>query len=258
MQLKSRIYKIVNTINNKIYIGQTVNFIKRKSEHFVKLSKSIHVNSYLQNTYNKYGVDAFIFKIIEECEINILTEREQFYIDSLKPEYNICKIAATTLGIKHTIEQNKAKSDRQKGKKKHENFGKIQHDRLKGIKPSDHCMEQAKIAATNRIHSQEEREKKRQSQLKRKERDGFINSPEARQKMKEASSIKVFVYDLNNNFIGEFESGKEAAKKLGISNTKISAVIKGNRKSTGGYKFYRELQINDIYSVIASESITNG
>ena len=76
--------------------------------------------------------------------------------------------------------------------------------------------------------------------------------------MKEASSIKVFVYDLNNNFIGEFESGKEAAKKLGISNTKISAVIKGNRKSTGGYKFYRELQINDIYSVIASESITNG
>lgn len=41
-----------------------------------------------------------------------------------------------------------------------------------------------------------------------KERDGFINSPEARQKMKEASSIKVFVYDLNNNFIGEYESGK--------------------------------------------------
>ena len=199
------IYKITSP-SNKIYIGQSVDILRRKKQ-YEKLYYSSKQPA-IHNSILKYGWNNHIFEIIEECEINILTEREQFYIDSLKPEYNICKIATTTLGIKHTIEQNKAKSDRQKGKKKHENFGKIQHDRLKGIKPSDYCIEQAKIAATNRIHSQEEREKKRQSQLKRKERDGFINSPEARQKMKEASSIKVFVYDLNNNFIGEYESGK--------------------------------------------------
>lgn len=242
MKLKSGIYKITNLVNNKIYIGQTVNFIKRKSEHFVKLHKNIHVNAHLQNSYNKYGLDSFVFEIIERCDLKILTEREQFYIDSLKPEYNICKIAKSPLGIKHTKEQNEAKSKRQKGKKKHEGFGEIQRKRLKGIKPSEKCMEAAIKFNKNRIVGKQERENKRNAQLKRKERDGFINSPETRQKLKDSSSINVFVYDLKGNFIGEFKSGKEAAETLKVNNSKISAVINKRRNSTGGYKFYREMQ----------------
>jgi hypothetical protein len=52
----------------------------------------------------KYGYLNFSLEIIEYCEPNLLIEREQYYMDLLKPEYNICKVAGSTLGKKHTKE----------------------------------------------------------------------------------------------------------------------------------------------------------
>jgi len=49
----------------------------------------------------KYGYSAFRLDIIEYCDISILTEREQYYLDNLKHEYNILPFAYTTLGHKH-------------------------------------------------------------------------------------------------------------------------------------------------------------
>lgn len=42
--------------------------------------------------------------ILEFCPKDSLIEREQFYLDKLQPEYNILKIAYSSLGYKHTIE----------------------------------------------------------------------------------------------------------------------------------------------------------
>lgn len=75
------IYKITNLINNKIYIGQTTNFVKRKREHINNLIIGNHVNKHLQSAWNKYGKYCFTFELVELCERDSLTEREQYWID---------------------------------------------------------------------------------------------------------------------------------------------------------------------------------
>ena len=75
------IYKILNTKNNKVYIGQTKDYDKRIREHLRYLKNNTHQNKYLQRTYNKYGADIFEFSLIEECSEKELTIREQYWID---------------------------------------------------------------------------------------------------------------------------------------------------------------------------------
>lgn len=71
------IYKITNKVNNKCYIGQSKNILKRwKTEY-----KWYHINNHLQSAFKKYGLENFDFEIIEECEPNLLNEREQFWIN---------------------------------------------------------------------------------------------------------------------------------------------------------------------------------
>jgi hypothetical protein len=50
----------------------------------------------------KYGNSAFIFEILEHCDPNVLIEREQYYLDLLKPEYNILKAAGIRAGFVHS------------------------------------------------------------------------------------------------------------------------------------------------------------
>lgn len=75
------IYKIENTINHKVYIGQSVDIEMRWNEHLYALTRNLHENHHLQSSWNKYGAKAFTFSIIEECELSHLTDREQYYID---------------------------------------------------------------------------------------------------------------------------------------------------------------------------------
>jgi len=84
------IYKITNLINNKLYIGSSNNIEKRKIAHFSLLKRNKHHSIYLQNSYNKYGKNAFKFEIIELCSKEDLFLKEQFYVDfyiSYKPLY---------------------------------------------------------------------------------------------------------------------------------------------------------------------------
>lgn len=48
-----------------------------------------HANKNLQSAWNEHGQDSFIFSVLEECDKNSLQERERYYIQALKPEYNI-------------------------------------------------------------------------------------------------------------------------------------------------------------------------
>lgn len=49
----------------------------------------------------KYGYHKFKLDILEYCVLSILVEREQYYLDKLKPEYNILKTAIYLTGFKH-------------------------------------------------------------------------------------------------------------------------------------------------------------
>lgn len=84
------IYKITNTINNHSYIGQSRNITKRWRSH-KESSQDCTSDSYdypLQRAFRKYGIDLFDFNIIEECSIEQLNEREAYWIDYFRPEYN--------------------------------------------------------------------------------------------------------------------------------------------------------------------------
>ena len=75
------IYSIENIVNNKKYIGQSININNRWCHHRVDLNNGTHANCYLQKSWNKYGEQNFKFEILEECSKDKLDERERYYID---------------------------------------------------------------------------------------------------------------------------------------------------------------------------------
>jgi len=78
------IYCIKNIVNDKVYIGSSVDIEKRKREHFNDLLKNNHGNIHLQRSYNKYGIEFFEFSILEECKKKSLLEREGFFMGHYK------------------------------------------------------------------------------------------------------------------------------------------------------------------------------
>ena len=107
---KAGIYLIRSRTNGKKYVGSSVNINCRVFfEHYPELVKGKHCNILLQNHSNKYGIEDLIFSIIEFCPPvkEKLLERENFYIQLLKPEFNICLVAGSPLGIKRTEENKK-------------------------------------------------------------------------------------------------------------------------------------------------------
>jgi group I intron endonuclease len=96
------IYQIRNLLNGNVYIGQSKSVLDRKSSHFCDLRKNIHDNEHLQNSYNLYGEENFIFEILLCCEESELTYYEDLLIKAAKPNcYNIREAADSNVGIKY-------------------------------------------------------------------------------------------------------------------------------------------------------------
>jgi group I intron endonuclease len=64
--MKSGIYKIINVVNNKFYVGSAVNLRRRKARHFTELRNNRHNNRHLQAAWAKYGEKSFVFVVVEE------------------------------------------------------------------------------------------------------------------------------------------------------------------------------------------------
>lgn len=116
--INSGIYKIKNLITDKIYIGSTNNFKKRWMEHEKQLNKNIHKNKKLQHSWNKHGAENFEFVALEGVtDLSKLTDREQYWFDKLKPQYNIALVAGSNLGTKRSVEVRAKMSAWQIGRK---------------------------------------------------------------------------------------------------------------------------------------------
>lgn len=73
------IYSITNKVTKMLYIGYAINYKSRWRYHLNRLRQNQHHNRYLQNAWNKYGEENFKFERIEECNEEILPEREHYW-----------------------------------------------------------------------------------------------------------------------------------------------------------------------------------
>lgn len=104
----SGIYCIRNIRNNKRYVGSAVNIAARYRTHKYDLRRGKHHSPHLQNSWVKHGPDAFEFVVLEECAVDELIQREQCWMDSLSPEYNVLPNAGSNLGYRWSEEQKRA------------------------------------------------------------------------------------------------------------------------------------------------------
>lgn len=79
-------YWHINLIDDKIYIGQSIDIMSRFYKHKSLLRRNIHTNQYLQNAINKYNIDNFFFEIQEQIPFELytksfLTEREKYWVN---------------------------------------------------------------------------------------------------------------------------------------------------------------------------------
>lgn len=117
---ESGIYKITNTARGKVYVGSAVNLYQRRHSHFSNLRLRRHPNAKLQNAFNKYGENAFVFDVLELADTRSLAAREQHWMDALdavKTGYNIFPIARSSAGVKMKEETKQKLRAAHKGKK---------------------------------------------------------------------------------------------------------------------------------------------
>ena len=110
----SGVYKITNTITGDFYIGSSKDVKRRWREHKKPSVWKNHQNNQLYKDMQKYGLDKFEFQLIAEAEESFLKEKEQKFIETLKPTYN--NINAKGLDVERKKEYNKEynKSDKYK------------------------------------------------------------------------------------------------------------------------------------------------
>lgn len=197
----SGIYIIRNTINNKIYIGSSIDIQKRWNTHKRDLMKNIHHSIILQRAYNKYGENNFSYEIIENISNrDILISREQIWLDFFKPEYNICVTAGSNLGRKFDTYKKKILTQEHK-----DNISKSLIGR-----PSTTKGKPSPLTGT-----------------KRKEESNIKQSISMKGKPA-CNRQSIIQYDIDMNILNEFESLTQAGLQLKIDRHKIAKIIKSN------------------------------
>ena len=102
---KSGIYRWTNLIHGRSYIGSSSNLGARFYRYYsINYLTGVltRTRSYIYSSLLKNGYSKFKLEILEYCQKENLLNREQYYIDKLKPHYNILKTTNSSLGLKHT------------------------------------------------------------------------------------------------------------------------------------------------------------
>ena len=100
---KSGVYRWLNKLNGKSYVGSSISLHKRFYKYYsynhIALAK---LNMLINKALLSDGYSNFQLEILEYCDPSLIIEREQFYIDFFNPEYNIKPKAYSSLGFKHS------------------------------------------------------------------------------------------------------------------------------------------------------------
>lgn len=97
---KCGVYLIKNNENGNIYVGSSINITSRFYMYYSLFHITNRTNSLICRALLKYGYSKFSLEILEYCDPKVLIETEQYYIDLVKPEYNMLKLAGSSRGHK--------------------------------------------------------------------------------------------------------------------------------------------------------------
>jgi len=141
---KCGVYRLTNLTNKKTYVGSAIN-LRTRFYVYYSVSRLASSNMIVYKAILKYGYSNFRLEILEYCEPNNVVTREQYYLDILKPEYNILFTAGSSLGYKHTKEALEKMS--------------VGRSAYTGYKLSAETRAKLTVAATGRVLSEETKAK---------------------------------------------------------------------------------------------------
>ena len=202
IQIKSGIYKIINKIDGKYYVGSSKNINIRWYNHIKDLKENKHYNDFLQRAWNKFGSDNFEFVIIEL--VNDKTKLlliEQTYLNKAKLEQQ-CTYNLNWQAKGGDISE----YSRLKLKNRHfseEHSKKISESKI-GKPRSKETKEKIKIANTGKKHTMETRSKISNSHI------GKIISDKTKLKFREKMLVQLKSGNINN--IGSNNVGARPVK----------------------------------------------
>lgn len=263
----SGIYIIRNDENDNVYIGSAKNFSARFRVHLHHLRKGTHHAKRLQEHYDEFGGNSLRFEMLESVEsVELLLNREQYYIDAFKPNFNnfivsvnspkgykmsgesIARAVATKRAngsyqrmAQRLAEMNKGNTYRLGAKLSEESKAKI-GQKSKGRFFSEESREKMRQNATGRLHSKEAKEKMSNSMKGNKNGLGKVFSESRKQKISEAKIKKepIKQLTLDGELIKIWPTLYEAAISLNLNKGNINSCIHGKRKTVGGFKWEKE------------------
>ena len=200
---KCGVYRIYCVKTNKFYIGSSKNLWKRMITHIWSLDNKRHRNKNIQNEYNIYGNECFVFEIIEFCDEDKRLDKEQYYIDLYKESsklYNLSTNAYTNNFV--TEEQKRILSEIHKGKKISEEQRRKISETNKGRIVSEETRAKISKAQKGKVFSENHRLNISKSRI------GRFNGAD------NTNAKTTYVYDLKHNLLYTFDTQKETAEFL--------------------------------------------
>ena len=233
---KSGIYLFTNLLNKDQYVGQSIDLGKRFTKYFTLSYLKNRNTLVISRALIKYGYANFSISILEYCDKDILNEREQYYMDIIKPVYNTLKIAGSSSGYKHTQESKDKRSLSLKGKYTGTNsplYGRTHTEQTKELMSSMRKGQDNYFYG--KTHTHESKELMEQKAIGRK------HSPSTLEKMSKVKGNPVNIYENCNsegfNLIGNFISARKAGLFLGISGSTIIKYMHSGEVFKDRYQF---------------------
>jgi group I intron endonuclease len=175
----------------------------------------------------EYGYSKFSLEILEYCTPEKCIEREQYYINLLKPKYNILKTAGSTLGYKHTKETLAKMSVAKKGKN-HPLYGKkISEEHLAKLRNRKLSKKTKALISAARLG-----------------KSYLSESAKAKMSKESVTAKAVKVIDLETNETSLYTSIKKAANVIGVTQPLLSKRLKKNQGPITVKKRYQVEKVN--------------
>ena len=234
---KSGIYMFTNKVTKDFYIGQSKNLYNRFLNYFNPSYIRRLKNSIIGRAIIKYGYSNFSITILEYCDKVDLTAKEQYYFDTLKPVYNILKVAGAYVDVFTHAEKTKSRiSKALKGLNAGENsywYGRKKSDETKALMSLKKAGENNPLFG--KVHTEKTKELMRQKALGRKHSE----NTKLLMSSKRGSSVNVYEKCDKEGFklIGSFVSARRAAKFLDMSGSTVIRYMNSGAIFKERYKF---------------------